>query len=141
MRLRLALALVAAVGVAVDGSHVLRVVTGMGRETYARLANVGFVVVILVSLVAFSLLGRLDPLATVASRVVGIPLVAGISYEILRLLGRYRNNRIAGALAAPGLAVQRITTPHIPLPAADLLEDNTVPSVERIVREIRAKMG
>ena len=68
------------------------------------------VVVILVSLVAFSLLGRLDPLATVASRVVGIPLVAGISYEILRLLGRYRNNRIAGALAAPGLAVQRITT-------------------------------
>ena len=37
--------------------------------------------------------------------------------------------------------VQRITTPHIPLPAADLLEDNTVPSVERIVREIRAKMG
>ena len=58
------------------------------------------VVVILVSLVAFSLLGRLDPLATVASRVVGIPLVAGISYEILRLLGRYRNNRIAGAIAA-----------------------------------------
>jgi uncharacterized protein YqhQ len=41
---------------------------------------------------------------------VGIPLVAGISYEILRLLGRYRNNPIAHALAAPGLAVQRITT-------------------------------
>ena len=37
--------------------------------------------------------------------------------------------------------VHRITTPHIPLPAADLLEDNTIPSVERIVREIRAKMG
>lgn len=34
----------------------------------------------------------------------------------------------------------RITTPHIPLPAADLLEDNAIPSVERIVREIREKI-
>ena len=36
--------------------------------------------------------------------------------------------------------ILRITTPHIPLPAADLLEDNTIPSVERIVREIREKI-
>jgi pyruvate/2-oxoglutarate/acetoin dehydrogenase E1 component len=34
----------------------------------------------------------------------------------------------------------RITTPHIPLPSADKLEDATIPSVERIVREIREKM-
>ena len=34
----------------------------------------------------------------------------------------------------------RITTPHVPLPSADLLEDNTIPSVERIVREIREKI-
>jgi len=34
----------------------------------------------------------------------------------------------------------RITTPHIPLPSADKLEDNTIPSVERIVREIREKI-
>lgn len=34
----------------------------------------------------------------------------------------------------------RITTPHIPLPSADQLEDNTIPSVERIVREIREKI-
>jgi pyruvate dehydrogenase E1 component beta subunit len=36
--------------------------------------------------------------------------------------------------------IVRITTPHIPLPAADQLEDNTIPSVERIVREIREKI-
>jgi pyruvate dehydrogenase E1 component beta subunit len=34
----------------------------------------------------------------------------------------------------------RITTPHIPLPSADRLEDNTIPSVERIVREIVEKI-
>ena len=36
--------------------------------------------------------------------------------------------------------ITRITTPHIPLPAADHLEDATIPSVERIVREIAAKI-
>jgi len=34
----------------------------------------------------------------------------------------------------------RITTPHIPLPSADRLEDNTIPSVERVVREIMEKI-
>ncbi len=34
----------------------------------------------------------------------------------------------------------RITTPHIPLPSADRLEDNTIPSVECIVREIVEKI-
>ena len=34
----------------------------------------------------------------------------------------------------------RITTPHIPLPAADELEDATMPSVERIVREVVEKI-
>ncbi|MBI3918028.1 MAG: alpha-ketoacid dehydrogenase subunit beta [Betaproteobacteria bacterium] len=33
--------------------------------------------------------------------------------------------------------IVRITTPHQPLPAADQLEDNTIPSVERVVKTIR----
>jgi pyruvate/2-oxoglutarate/acetoin dehydrogenase E1 component len=36
--------------------------------------------------------------------------------------------------------IMRITTPHIPLPAADALEDATMPSAERIVREIVEKI-
>jgi acetoin:2,6-dichlorophenolindophenol oxidoreductase subunit beta len=36
--------------------------------------------------------------------------------------------------------ILRITTPHIPLPAADKLEDATIPSAERIVREILEKI-
>jgi uncharacterized protein YqhQ len=49
-------------------------------------------------------------IGTIISRIIGIPLVAGIAYEVLRLLGRYRTNIAARALAAPGIAVQRITT-------------------------------
>ena len=37
--------------------------------------------------------------------------------------------------------IVRITTPHIPLPCADALEDATIPSVDRIVETIRATMG
>ena len=37
--------------------------------------------------------------------------------------------------------IVRITTPHVPLPAADSLEDNTVPTVERILDTIRRTAG
>jgi pyruvate dehydrogenase E1 component beta subunit len=36
--------------------------------------------------------------------------------------------------------IVRITTPHIPLPSADALEDHVIPSAARIVREIREKI-
>jgi acetoin:2,6-dichlorophenolindophenol oxidoreductase subunit beta len=35
----------------------------------------------------------------------------------------------------------RITTPHVPLPAADTLEDHTIPSAKRIVETVRKAMG
>ena len=35
----------------------------------------------------------------------------------------------------------RITTPHVPLPAADALEDAAVPSVERVVDAVRSNLG
>jgi pyruvate dehydrogenase E1 component beta subunit len=37
--------------------------------------------------------------------------------------------------------IVRITTPHVPLPAADMLEDATIPSVDRIVETVRRTMG
>lgn len=36
--------------------------------------------------------------------------------------------------------IKRITTPHIPLPSADILEDNTIPSVDVIVDETLTKL-
>jgi pyruvate dehydrogenase E1 component beta subunit len=36
--------------------------------------------------------------------------------------------------------IVRITTPHIPLPAADAIEDMAIPSVERIVKTVRSSM-
>ena len=45
----------------------------------------------------------------VAIRILLIPVVAGISYEIIRLAGR-SNHILVGILSAPGMWLQRLTT-------------------------------
>jgi pyruvate dehydrogenase E1 component beta subunit len=37
--------------------------------------------------------------------------------------------------------IVRITTPHIPLPQADVLEDAALPSVDRVVERVRKTLG
>ena len=93
-----------------NGDPLTRSALGRWPTAHPRCGTEFLVVVILVSIVTFSLVGRLEPVPTVVSRIVGIPLVAGLAYEVLRLLGRFRNNIAARLLAAPGIAVQRITT-------------------------------
>jgi uncharacterized protein YqhQ len=77
------------------------------------------VVVVLVSIVAFAFVGRQAPLVMIASRILLIPVIAAISYELLRLGARYRSNPIVGALMWPGILVQRITTKQ---PTDDMIE-------------------
>ena len=93
-----------------NGDALTRSALSRWPTAHPRCGTEFLVVVILVSIVSFSLVGRLDPIPTAISRLAGIPLVAGLAYEVLRLLGRYRTNVIARTLAAPGIAVQRITT-------------------------------
>jgi uncharacterized protein YqhQ len=46
----------------------------------------------------------------VLSRVVGIPIIAGLAYELLRLGARFQGSAVMRALMAPGLWLQKITT-------------------------------
>jgi len=48
-----------------------------------------------------------------------LPLVAGVSYELLKLSGKFRSNRLTRALIAPGLWLQNMTTA---VPDDDMLE-------------------
>jgi uncharacterized protein YqhQ len=77
------------------------------------------VVVILVSIVVFSLVGRQEILVMIASRIVLIPVIAGISYELLRFGARHRDSRIVRWIFQPGIWVQKITTKQ---PTDDMLE-------------------
>jgi len=50
------------------------------------------VVVIMLSIIAFSLVGRQSPLLMIVSRILLIPVIASIGYELLRLGARHRGN-------------------------------------------------
>src|SRR5471030_781207 len=77
---------------------------------HPRCGTTFLLVVVIVSFVVFSLLGR-PPLAErILSRIVLIPVVAGIAYELIRLGASNYHRRFVRALLAPGLAVQRLTT-------------------------------
>jgi uncharacterized protein YqhQ len=77
------------------------------------------VVVILLSIIAFSLVGRQDALIMVGSRILLIPVIASVGYEILRFGARHRANPIMKVLLYPGLIVQMITTKQ---PTDDMIE-------------------
>lgn len=64
-------------------------------------------IVMIVAIVVFSFLGRPPLLLRVLTRVALIPLVAGVSYEIIRAGARYRWFR---PLVIPGFWLQRLTT-------------------------------
>jgi pyruvate/2-oxoglutarate/acetoin dehydrogenase E1 component len=59
------------------------------------------------------------------------PRLCGWGAEIASLVAEEMFEDLDGPIV-------RVTTPHIPLPAADVLEDATIPSVDRIVTAVRA---
>jgi len=61
------------------------------------------------------------------------PRLCGWGAEIASVI----QEEIFDALKGP---IARITTPHVPLPAADQLEDAVVPTVARIVAEVRRSL-
>jgi uncharacterized protein YqhQ len=77
------------------------------------------VVVILVSIVVFGIVGKLDLPYMVLSRIVLIPVIAAISYELLRFGARHRGRVLIRWLFQPGIWVQMITTKQ---PTDDMIE-------------------
>ena len=67
-------------------------------------------IVVLGSILLFSFLGQHGWVFLVASRLLGIPLIAAGSYELLRFSGTRGDGILAKALAAPGLWLQKLTT-------------------------------
>ena len=77
------------------------------------------VVVIALSIIAFSLVGRQEAAVMIGSRILLIPVIAAIGYEILKWGAKHRGNRIVRAIMYPGILVQMITTRQ---PTADMIE-------------------
>jgi uncharacterized protein YqhQ len=67
-------------------------------------------VVMIVAIFVFAPLGLPDWYWLLASRILGIPLIAGISYEVIKWAGKHRRKRWVRAVMWPGLMLQNLTT-------------------------------
>lgn len=85
-------------------------------------------IVMLVSIFVFAFLGWPSLAERIASRILLLPVVAGISYEIIRLAGR-SDNKIIQTAIKPGLWLQYLTT----RPPADDMVEVAIESVKAVL--------
>ena len=83
--------------------------------------------VILISIFFFMFIEVNSGILKLVIRLLLIPVIAGVSYEVIRLAGRY-DNWLVNAISAPGLLMQRITTLE---PDDDMIEVG-IASVEAV---------
>jgi len=67
-------------------------------------------IVLVISILVFSLLGKQTLLLRIAYRIAIIPLIAGVSYEILKLSAKHIDKSLVKWAVMPGLWFQRLTT-------------------------------
>jgi uncharacterized protein YqhQ len=77
---------------------------------HTRCGTAFILIVVFVSVLVFSLLGRPPLLQRLASRILFLPLISGIAYEWLKFSAQHESDWWARILVAPGLAMQKLTT-------------------------------
>jgi uncharacterized protein YqhQ len=75
--------------------------------------------VMVIAIFVFAFFGRPIWYWLIATRMLLLPVIAGIAYEVIRFAGKHADNRILMTLLAPGLWLQRLTTRE---PTLDQLE-------------------
>jgi uncharacterized protein YqhQ len=83
-------------------------------ETYSRLhprCGTSFLLIVMVlAIFVFAPIGLPEWYWLVLSRILGIPLIAGLSYEVIKWAGKNRRKRWVRAVMWPGLMLQNLTT-------------------------------
>lgn len=76
---------------------------------HPRCGTAFILIVLVISILIFSLI-KGNWIIALISRILLIPVIAGISYEILKLSAKYNHNPIIKAITYPGLMMQKLTT-------------------------------
>jgi len=66
--------------------------------------------VMVIAIFVFAFVGRPVWYWLILSRILLLPVIAGLAYEVIRFAGKHQSNRLLMALLAPGLWLQRLTT-------------------------------
>ncbi len=76
------------------------------------------IIVMIVSMIVFMFLKTDNVTVRVFSRIILVPVIAGISYEIIKWAGKH-DNALVKLISAPGMALQKVTTKE---PTDDMIE-------------------
>jgi uncharacterized protein YqhQ len=87
--------------------------------------------VMVIGIFVFALVGRPVWYWLIASRILLLPVIAGLAYELIRYAGKHTDNRVLMTLLAPGLWLQRLTTRE---PSLDQVEVSI-----RAIQEVRRR--
>ncbi len=77
---------------------------------HPRCGTAFLLMVVLISILVFAPLGKPALLVRLSSRLLLLPVISGIAYELLRFTGKHAEKPLIRALIAPNLALQRLTT-------------------------------
>src|SRR3990172_3427135 len=66
--------------------------------------------VMVIAIFVFAFVGRPVWYWLILSRILLLPVIAGLAYEVIRFAGKHQSNRLLMTLLAPGLWLQRLTT-------------------------------
>ncbi len=94
-------------------------VSGFSLE-HPRCGTAFLLTLVLISVVVFSLLGPLPLFWRLASRILLLPLLAGLAYEYIRWTANHLDSSLVQALIKPGLALQGLTTREPDLPMLEV---------------------
>jgi uncharacterized protein YqhQ len=86
--------------------------------------------VMVIAIFVFAFFGRPHWYWLIATRILLLPVIAGIAYELIRFAGKHQNNRILMSLLAPGMWLQRLTTRE---PSLDQIEVS-IRALQKVLR-------
>jgi uncharacterized protein YqhQ len=79
-------------------------------KEHVRCGTNFLIIVMIITIFVFTLFGTPGLAWRIASRIVAIPIIAGVAYEALRLGARFHGSLVMRGLMAPGIWLQKITT-------------------------------
>ena len=78
--------------------------------THPRCGTAFLLWVMVIAIFVFAFVGRPVWYWLIVSRILLLPVIAGLAYELIRFAGKHQSNRLLMTLLAPGLWLQRLTT-------------------------------
>jgi len=93
-----------------DGAELTPEVVQKYSLIHVRCGTAFLLWVMVIGVFVFALVGKPAWYWLIASRILMLPVIAGLAYELIRFAGKHSDNRFLMGLLAPGMWLQRLTT-------------------------------